>query len=160
MLASFIVFLVFFMVSLAFVSLIVIMSLRTVTTSVVDGMHNVWTMHVPRAQRRWQAHCRARSRRMCQRRASRRSASGQCLKHHIQLLTCKRVLPRESMCTAGEARTRGSCVSSVLCTRVLVCKAQRSERGRGSGEAKPGARHASLCAFFCASAKTFCASAI
>ena len=45
------------------------------------------------------------------------------------------------MCTAGEARTRGSCVSSVLCTRVLVCKAQRSERGRGSGEdaAHPGA---------------------
>ena len=58
-----------------------------------------------------------------------------------KLLTCKRVLPRESMCTAGEARTRGSCVSSVLCTRVLVCKAQRSERGRGSGEdaAHPGA---------------------
>ena len=58
-----------------------------------------------------------------------------------KLLTCKRVLPRESMCTAGEARTRGSCVSSVLCTRVLVCKAQRSERGRGSGEdaAQPGA---------------------
>jgi hypothetical protein len=50
------------------------------------------------------------------------------------------------MCMAGEARTRGACVSSVLCTRVLVCKAQRSERGRGSGEAKPGARHAFLCA--------------
>ena len=123
------------------------MSLRTVTTSVVDGMHNVWTMHVPRAQRRWQAHCRARSRWMCQRRAGRRSASGQCLKHHIQLLTCKRVLPRESMCTAGEARTHGACVTSVLCTRVLVCKAQSSERRRGSGEAKPGARHP-LCALF------------
>ena len=51
------------------------------------------------------------------------------------------MLPRESMCMAGEARTRGACVSSVLCTRVLVCKAQRSERGRGSGEdaAHPGA---------------------
>ena len=136
-LASSIVLSVFFIVSFAFVSLIVIMSLRTVTLSVVDGMHNVWTMHVPRAQRRWQAHCRARSRRMCQRRAGRRSASGQCLKHHIQLLTCtcKRVLPRESMCTAGEARTHGACVTSVLCTRVLVCKAQSSERGRGSGEA-------------------------
>ena len=47
---------------------------------------------------------------------------------------------------AGEARTHGECVSSVLCTRVLVCRAQGSERGRGSGEAKPGARHASLCA--------------
>ena len=48
---------------------------------------------------------------------------------------------------AGEARTRGACVSSVLCTRVVVCsvcRAQRGERGRGSGEAKPGARHASL----------------
>ena len=53
------------------------------------------------------------------------------------------------MCTAGEARTHGACVTSVLCTRVLVCSAQGSERGRGSGEAKPGARHASLCAFCC-----------
>ena len=26
---------------------------------------------------------------------------------------------------------RAACVSSVLCTRVLVCKAQGSERGRG-----------------------------
>jgi hypothetical protein len=115
-------------------------------TSVVDGRHSVWMTHVPRAQRRWQAHCRARSRWMCQRRAGRRSASGQCLKHHIQLLTCKRVYPRESMCTAGEARTHGACVTSVLCTRVLVCRAQGSEHGRGSGEAeavaKPGARHA------------------
>ena len=86
--------------------------------------------------------CRAHSRQMCQRRAGRRSASGQCLKHHIQLLTCtcKRVLPRESMCTAGEARTHGACVTSVLCTHVLVCKAQSSERGRGSGEAEAWAR--------------------
>ena len=56
------------------------------------------------------------------------------------------MLLRESMCMAGEARTRGACVTSVLCTRVLVCKAQGSECGRGSGEAeavaKPGARHA------------------
>ena len=44
-------------------------------------------------------------------------------------------------------RTHGACVTSVLCARVLVCKAQSSERGRGSGEAKPGAQHASLCAF-------------
>ena len=28
---------------------------------------------------------------------------------------------------------RAACVSSVLCTRVLVCKAQGSECGRGSG---------------------------
>ena len=48
---------------------------------------------------------------------------------------------------AGEARTRGACVSSVLCMRVLVCKAQGSECGRGSGEAeawaKAGARRMS-----------------
>ena len=35
-----------------------------------------------------------------------------------------------SMCMAGEARTHGACMTSVLCTRVLVCKAQRSERAR------------------------------
>ena len=32
-----------------------------------------------------------------------------------------------------EARTRGACVSSVRCTRVLVCRTQGSERG-SSGE--------------------------
>ena len=89
---------------------------------------------------------------MRQWRAGQRSASGQCLKHHVQLfkrVTCKRV------CTcawlARRARmvrcTHGACVTSMLCARVLVCKAQSSERGRGSGEAKPGARHASSCAF-------------
>lgn len=50
------------------------------------------------------------------------------------LLTCERVLPHESMCVAGEARTRAVCVPSAFCTRVLVCDAQRSERGRGGGE--------------------------
>ena len=47
---------------------------------------------------------------------------------------------------AGEARTHGACVTSVLCARVLGCKTQSSEHGRGSGEAEPCARHASLCA--------------
>ena len=32
--------------------------------------------------------------------------------------------------------THGACVTSMLCARVLVCKAQSSERGRGSGEAQ------------------------
>ena len=50
------------------------------------------------------------------------------------LLTCKRVLQCESTCGGCEARTRAVCVSSVLCTRVLVCRAQRGERGRGGGE--------------------------
>ena len=49
-LASSIVFSVFFIVSFAFVSLIVIMSLRTVTTMMVSGMHSVWMMHVAREQ--------------------------------------------------------------------------------------------------------------
>ena len=75
---------------------------------------------------------------MRQWRAGQRSASGQ---YHVQLfkrVTCKRV------CTcawlARRARmvrcTHGACVTSMLCARVLVCKAQSSERGRGSGEAQ------------------------
>ena len=39
---------------------------------------------------------------------------------------------------------RAACVSSVLCTRVIACKAQGSERGACEDEAKPGARHAEL----------------
>ena len=49
-LASSIVSLVIFIVSFVFVSIIVIMSLRTVTTMMVSGMHSVWMMHVARAQ--------------------------------------------------------------------------------------------------------------
>ena len=51
-LASSVVSLVFFIVSFVFVSIIVIMSLRKAvrTTSVVDGMHNVWMMHVAHEQ--------------------------------------------------------------------------------------------------------------
>ena len=51
---AFIVLVVFFIVSFVFVSLIVIMFLPygdgTVTTMMVSGMHNVWTMHVAREQ--------------------------------------------------------------------------------------------------------------
>ena len=47
----------------------------------------------------------------------------------MMLLTCERMLLCECMCIAGEARMRAACVSSVLCARVLVCKAQGSERG-------------------------------
>ena len=89
--------------------------------------------------------CEACACQMRQRPAGRRSASGQCLEHHIQLLTCKRMLPCESMCGGGEACTRAACVSSVLCTRVLVCKAQRGERGRGGGEAEASEAGARPC---------------
>ena len=54
-LASSIMFLVICIVSFVFVSIIVIISLRTRTTSTVDGMHNsVWVTH-RRGQRRWRA---------------------------------------------------------------------------------------------------------
>ena len=49
------------------------------------------------------------------------------------------------MCFADKARTRGACVSSVLCTRVLVCKAQGSERGRGGGEAEASEARCATC---------------
>ena len=52
--------------------------------------------------------------------------------------TCKRRLQCESTCVAGEARTRAACVTSVLCTRVLVWKAQGCECERGGGEAEAG----------------------
>ena len=47
-LASSIVFSVFFIVSFVFVSIIVIMSLRTAV--MVSGMHSVWMMHVAHEQ--------------------------------------------------------------------------------------------------------------
>ena len=49
LLASSIAFSVSFIVSFVFVSIIVIMSLRTVTTSVVDGMHNGQCMCLARS---------------------------------------------------------------------------------------------------------------
>ena len=51
---------------------------------------------------------------------------------------------------------RAACVSSVLCTRVLVCKAQGSERRRGSGEAKAGQARCATCLALCAT--LFCAA--
>ena len=50
------------------------------------------------------------------------------------LLTCQRVLQCGSTWVAGVANTRAACVTSVLCTRVVVCRAQRGERGRDGGE--------------------------
>ena len=46
---------------------------------------------------------------------------------------------------AGETCTRGACVSSVLCTRMLVCTAQGSGRGRGGGEAEAGQARCATC---------------
>ena len=43
----------------------------------------------------------------------------------------ERVLQCESMCVAGEAHTRGACVSSVFCTRVLVCQPRRGPAAGG-----------------------------
>ena len=76
--------------------------------------------------------------------SGRRSASGQCLKHHIQLLTCKRVLPCESMGVAGEARARVLRACRVRGGRVCWCASAEQARGRGGGEGRgrgePGAR--------------------
>ena len=53
---SFIVLVVFCIVSFVFISLIVIMSEHTVATVVVDSMHIVWVMYGAREQRSWRAH--------------------------------------------------------------------------------------------------------
>ena len=61
------------------------------------------------------------------------------------LLTYKRVLQCERVWVAGEARTRAACVTSVLCTCVLVCRVQGSERGRGGGEAEASEARCATC---------------
>ena len=84
---------------------------------------------------------RACSRQMRQRRAGRRSASGQSLKHHVQLL--RRASVCVSMCMAGEARTHGAahawCVRDEralrACARVQSAE-QRARAWQWRGEAK------------------------
>ena len=90
--------------------------------------------HGPREQRRWRGICAACACQMRQRPAGRRPASGQCLKHHIQLLTCKRVLPCESMGVAGEVRARVLRACRVRGGRVCWCASAEQARGRGGGE--------------------------
>ena len=55
------------------------------------------------------------------------------------------MLQCESTCVAGEARTRAACVTSVLCTRVVVYRAQRGERGIGGGEDEAVAKAGAHC---------------
>ena len=75
---SFIVLVVFCIVSFVFISLIVIMSLPyTVATMMVSGMRSVWMMHVAHAVRYGECICAAIARSMAQQRAGRQSASGQ-----------------------------------------------------------------------------------
>ena len=115
--------------------------------SVVHGRHSVWVTHGPREQRRLRGICAACAWQMRQPPAGRRPAGGQCLKHHIQLLTCKRVLLCESMGVAGEARARVLRACRVRGGRVCWCASAEQARGRGGGEgrgrSKPSARHAS-----------------
>ena len=143
-LASCIVFSVFCIVSFVSISLVIIISEHTVATAVLNGRHSVWMTHGPREQRRWRGICAACACQMRQRPAGRRPASGQCLKHHIQLLTCKRVLPCESMGVAGEARARVLRACRVRGGRVCWCASAEQARGRGGGEGRgrgePGAR--------------------
>ena len=109
-----------------------------------NGRHIVWMTHGPREKRRWRGFCGSCACQMCQRPAGRRSASGQCLKHHIQLLTCKRVLPCESMGVAGEARARVLRACRVRGGRVCWCasvqgaaRRARAWRWRGRRPASP-----------------------
>ena len=131
---------VFCNVSFVFVSLVVIMCLcRTVATMMVSGMHNVWMMHVAREQ--WDMASafalRLRARWLSSGPADSQPVASDTRNHMMLLCVCKCMLLCECMCIAGEARMRAACVSSVLCTRVLVCKAQGSECGRGMrGEAR------------------------
>ena len=110
----------------------------------LNGRHSVWMTHGPREQRRWRGICAVCVCQMRQPPAGRRPASGQCLKHHIQLLTCKRVLPCESMGVAGEARARVLRACRVRGGRVCWCASAEQARGRGGGEGRgrgePGAR--------------------
>ena len=129
-LASCIVFSVFCIVSFVSISLVIIISEHTVATAVVNGGQSVWMTHGPREQRRWRGICAACACQMRQPPAGRRPASGQCLKHHIQLLTCKRVLPCESMGVAGEARARVLRACRVRGGRVCSC-ARRREASAG-----------------------------
>ena len=160
-LASSIVFSFFCIVSLVsiYISLVIMISEHTVATAVVNGGQSVWMTHGPREQRRWRGICAACACQMRQRPAGRRPASGQCLKHHIQLLTGKRVLPCESMGVAGEARARVLRACRVRGGRVCWCASAEQARGRGGGEGQgrgePGARRGltSLfvrCTKFCA----------
>ena len=50
-------------------------------------------------------------------------------KHAILAFDVSACFMRAKMAGEARTRTRGACVSSVLCTRVLVCKAQGSECG-------------------------------
>ena len=145
-LASSIVFSVFCIVSFVsiYISLVIMISEHTVATAVLNGRHSMWMTHGPREQRRWRGICAACACQMRQPPAGRRPASGQCLKHHIQLLTCKRVLPCESMGVAGEARARVLRACRVRGGRVCWCASAEQARGRGGGEGRgrgePGAR--------------------
>ena len=135
-LASCIVFSVFCIVSFVSISLVIIISEHTVATAVVNGGQSVWMTHGPREQRRWRGICAACACQMRQRPAGRRPAGDQCLKHHIQLLTCKRVLLCESMGVAGEARARVLRACRVRGGRVCSCATAEQARGRGGGEGR------------------------
>ena len=103
----------------------------------VDGMHSVWVMQGARAQSRRRAYLQS----VCEPEvpaASRPTASqwpvtrARTAKHFAR----ERVLLQESMCIAGEARTRAARVTSALFTRLLVCRAARAAwQWRGAEQA-------------------------
>ena len=114
---SFIVLVVFCIVSFVFISLIVIMSLRTVlATMMVSGMHNVWMMQVAREQ--WDMASafalRLRARWLSSGPADSQPVASDTRNHMMLLCVCKCMLM-----SACARRWRGSHACSVRVERAV-----------------------------------------
>ena len=145
-LASSVVSLVFFIVSFVFISFIVIMSLRTVTTSVVDGMHSVSVTH-RRGQRRRRACLQSGVRARC---VSGQPADGQPVASDsstaaklFDVSACCRV--RACALLASRARVVRAC--RACSARVCSCARQASQPRKSSIAAKHRKQSTSLFVF-------------
>ena len=145
-LASSIVSLVIFIVSFVFISLIVMMSLRTVATMMVSGMHNVWMMHVAREQ--WDM-ASAFALQLCARWLSSGPADSQPVasdtRNHRMLLTCERMLLCECMCASLARLACGQRVRRACCARVCSCARRRAASVGEACEAKAGQARCATC---------------
>ena len=146
-LASSIMFLVICIVSFVFVSIIVIISLRTRTTSTVDGMHNsVWVTH-RRGQRRWRACLQSGVRARC---VSGQPADGQPVASDSS--TAAKLFDVSACCRVEHVHGwRGAHAWCVRVERALhaCARVQGAEQRAWARHArrrlgKPGARHASI----------------
>ena len=116
------------------------MSLRTVTTMMVSGMHSVWMRHVAREQ--WDM-ASAFAMQLCARWLSSGPADSQPVasdtRNHMMLLcVCKCMLLCECMCTS---LARLACVQRACracCARVCSCARRRAASVGEACEAKAG----------------------